>query len=68
MDDDVEPLLRRIADTAQGLRLEAANAWFGMLGYLLEQVLHEVRAELGKRGLPLETPPPTDGSNVVKLR
>lgn len=68
MADDVETLLRRIADTAQGLRLEAANAGLGMIGFLLEQVVHDARAELGRRGLPLETPPPKDGSNVIKLR
>ncbi len=67
MADDVETLLRRIAETAQGLRLEASNAGLGMVGYLLEQVLHEARAELSARGLPLETPPGY-GSNVVKLR
>jgi hypothetical protein len=66
MTDDPEATLRRIVDTAQGLRLDAMNAGFGMLGYLLEMALHEARAEMGRRGLPLEKPPP-DG-NVVKLR
>jgi hypothetical protein len=66
MADDADATLRRIADTTQGLRLEAMNAGFGMLGYLLEMALHEARAEMGRRGLPLEKPP-ADG-NVVKLR
>ena len=59
--------LREIASEAQRLRIKAANAGAGMLAFLLENVLHEARAELGARGLPVEPEPP--GENVVvKLR
>jgi hypothetical protein len=66
-DDERADALREIVSEAQRLRIKASHAGADMLAYLLENVLHEARAELGKRGYPLEPDPP-QGGNVVRLR
>lgn len=67
--DERADALREIASEAQRLRIKATNAGADMLAYLLENVLHEARAELGKRGVAIESgPPAADGDKVVKLR
>jgi hypothetical protein len=66
-DDERNDALRTIAVEAQRLRTLAGNAGADMLAYLLENVLHEARAELAKTGASLEPEPP-QGGNVVRLR
>ena len=61
-------VLREIASEAMRLRIKATNAGADMLAFQLELVLHEARAELGKRGLPVAPEPPQDGNVVVKLQ
>lgn len=46
--------LRSIAHEAQRLRDLARLAGADMTAFLLENVLHEARAELGKRGMPTD--------------
>lgn len=62
--------LREIAAEALRLRDAAERVDAGMLAFLLENVLHEARAELGTRGFPTEPdPPPLDpAGRMVKLR
>lgn len=59
--------LRTIARDAQRLRDLAHLADADMTAFLLENVLHEARAELGKRGLPTRDGT-AGGSSVVKLK
>jgi hypothetical protein len=66
-DDERAAALREIASEAQRLRIKATNVRADMLAYLLENVLHEARAELAKTGASLEPEPP-QGGNVVRLR
>ena len=67
-DDKVADALREIVAEAQHLRVMATNSGAGMVAFLLENVLHEARAELGRRGLPLEPEGGKAGNNVVPLR
>jgi hypothetical protein len=60
--------LREIATETLRLRDAAKRADADMVAFQLELVLHETRAELGKRGLPMEPGPPPDGANIVRLR
>lgn len=61
--------LRTIAHEVQRLRDLAKLADADMTAFLLENVLHEARAELGKRGLPTDDPnPPSPAGNVVRMR
>ena len=58
--------LRTIAHEAARLRDLAKLADAGLLAFLLENVLHDARAELGARGFPTEEPePPADPSGKV---
>jgi len=58
--------LRTIAHEAARLRDLAKLADAGLLAFLLENVLHDARAELGARGFPPDGPePPTDPSGKV---
>jgi hypothetical protein len=67
IDDERNASLRTIAIEAQRLRTLAHNAKADMLAYLLENVVHEARAELVKTGASPEPEPP-QGGNVVRLR
>jgi hypothetical protein len=55
---------------AEVLRLRdcATRAEADMLAFLLENVLHEARAELAARGYPPELNGPSPEGNVLKLR
>lgn len=59
--------LRTIAHEAQRLRDLAHLADASMTAFLLENLLHEVRAELGKRGMPTRDEV-SRGADVVKLK
>jgi hypothetical protein len=63
---DKQEALQRIARDAEVLRDLARRADVGVLGFLLEHVLHEARSQLLADGL--EPMPPDQPSNVTPLK
>lgn len=67
-EDEKVDALRTIIAESERLRTLAQREGFDMLAFQLELVLHEARAEIGKRGLPLEPEPPPEGGKVIRLK